>query len=147
MVYVRLGDPEQAVDERAFAVLRQFRAEQPESKRLPLASFKEVVREQYLMLRADAERAIAAIPTLLPEDAAERRAAIKLIQRVISARGEPPAEVKKRLSRIEALFEAGPAAEPAGPGGPAWKVAAAESRPPVRTRPRGTRHAEKARAT
>ena len=134
MVYVRLGDPEQAVDERAFAVLRQFRAEQPESKRLPLSEFKELVREQYLMLRTDAERAVAAIPNLLPEDATERRAAAKLIERVVSAGGEPSSEVKKRLSRIEALFEAGPAAAPAGPGGPAWEVAAAESRPPTHRR-------------
>lgn len=155
MIYVGLGQPERAVDERAFAVLRQFRAEQPESKRLPLAQFKEVLREQYLMLRADMERAVASIPKLLPEDASERRAAAKLIQRVISARGEPPFEVKKRLARIEAMFDAGPPLSPAGPSGEGWKVAAADSRAPIRRR-RGGRRApagsgstrtEKTRAT
>jgi hypothetical protein len=140
MIYVGFAQPERAVDERAFAVLRQFRAEQPESKRLPLAKFKEVLREQYLMLRSDMERAIASIPKLLPENASERRAAVKLIQRVVSARGEPSAEVKRRLARIETLFEAGPAVLPAGPSGDSWKVAAAESRPPIR-RPRRGEHA------
>jgi hypothetical protein len=155
MLYVGVGSPDRAVDERGFAVLRQFRAEQPESKRLPLGKFKELVRDQYLMLRSDEERAIAAIPKLLPGDATERAAAVKLIQRVISARGEPPTEVKQRLARIEALFEAGPAAAPVGPGGPAWKVAAVESRPPTRRRrdgervsgARSTKHEEKTRAT
>jgi hypothetical protein len=134
LLYIGLGRPERAADERGFAVLRQFRDEQPESKRLSLAQFKELVREQYLMLRTDEERAVLAIPELLPEDAAERAAAIKLIRRVVSAIGEPPDEVKKRLARIEALFEAGPAAAPVGPSGAGWKVAAAESRAPTRRR-------------
>jgi hypothetical protein len=136
MIYAALGRAELAADERGFAVLRQFRTEQPEGQRLPLNEFKEVVREQFLMLRADADRAVAAIATLLPEDAAQRRAAAKLIQRVASAGGEPTAEVRKRLAQIEAMFEAGPAAAPVGPGGEGWKVAAAESRAPTRRRSR-----------
>ena len=134
MLYIGLARPEQAVDERGFAVLRQFREGQPESKRLPLAKFTDIVREQYLMLRIDADRAVAAIPKLLPDGADERRTALKLIQRVVSAAGEPSGEMKKRLAQIEALFEAGPAAALAGRGREGWKAAAAESRAPTRRR-------------
>jgi len=136
LLYIALGNPEAVVDERGFAVLRQFRDHQPESKRLPLAAFKELVREQYLMLRGDEDRAFAAIPKLLPEDASERAAAFKLIRQVVSVAGEPSPEVNKRLEQVEALFEAGPTAAPAGPGGRGWKVAAAESRAPTRMRRR-----------
>src|SRR5258708_704118 len=82
LLYVRLGNPHPAVDERAFAVLRQIRAEHPESGRLSLAQFKELVKAQYLKLRIDQERAIAALPKLLTADAKEREAALAVIRRV-----------------------------------------------------------------
>ena len=127
LLYVGLGLPQSAVDERAFAVLRQIRAEHPESGRLSLVQFKELVKEQYLMLRSDQERAVAALPKLLPADAAERDAALALIRRVASAAGEPMGEAKTRLARIEALFAAATAAD-----GEQWEVA-----PPTRGRPHG----------
>jgi hypothetical protein len=108
-------------------VLRQIRADHPGSARLSLAQFKELVKEQYLMLRLDQERAVAALPKLLPEDAAERDAALAVIRRVASAAGEPTGEAKTRLARIEALFAAATALD-----GEQWKVA-----PPTRGRPRG----------
>lgn len=61
------------------------------------------MKEQYLMLRIDQGRAIAALPKLLPADTAERVAALALIRRVASAAGEPSGEAKTRLARIEAL--------------------------------------------
>jgi hypothetical protein len=136
LLYIGLGNPEAVVDERGFAVLRRFRGQQPESERLPLDAFKELVREQYLIVRGDQQRAFAAIPKLLPEDAGERAAALKLIRQVFSAAGEPSPEVKKRLEQVAAVFEAGPAAAPAGAGG-GWNLAAAESRTPTRTRRSG----------
>jgi len=127
--YIRLGDPEGTMDERRFAVLRQLRADQPESRRLSLAQFKEVLRKQYLMLHYDEERAIAALPKLLPADATERAAALAVIGRVISAGGELSDEAKTRMARIEALFEAGPAAVQTGPSAAKLKVAAARALP------------------
>jgi hypothetical protein len=56
-------------------------------KRLLLAKFEEMVREQSLILCRDEERAIATPSELLPEDAAGRAVAVKLIQRVCSAAG------------------------------------------------------------
>src|SRR5262249_11751883 len=41
---------------------------------------KELLREQYLLVRLDEERAIQAIPKLLPPNAEERRAALNAMQ-------------------------------------------------------------------
>ena len=70
LLYTGLGFPEPAADERAFAVLRQIHADHPESVRLSLAQFKELVKEQRLMLRLDQERAVAAPSKFLPMDTA-----------------------------------------------------------------------------
>ena len=48
LIYVRL--PEGKVDERGFAALKQISAELPAAKRVGLARFKEIVKEQYLIL-------------------------------------------------------------------------------------------------
>ena len=131
LLYVGLGSPKPAVDERAFTVLRQIRAEHPESGRLSLAQFKELVKEQYLMLRIAQERAIAALPKLLPGDAKERLAALAVIRRVASAAGEPAGEAKTRLARIEALFAAA-----TGPDAEQWEVMPMRNAP-ARGRQRG----------
>ncbi len=88
------------------------------------------------MLRAGQQRAFAAIPMLLPEDAAERAAALNLIRQVVSAAGEPSHEAKKRLRQVEVLFDAGPAATSAALGGTGCEVASAESRTRTRRRRR-----------
>ena len=130
MIFIALGRLVKGADERGFAVLREVRASRPESRRMPLAKFKELVRDQYLILRHDEERAVAAIPQLLPADAAERTAALGILRRVVAASGEPPAEVQRRLSQIETLFEAGRATKPAPVS---WTVAEA---PGATTSPR-----------
>jgi Protein of unknown function (DUF3141) len=108
LIYVRL--PEGKVDERGFAALKQISAELPAAKRIGLARFKEVVKEQYLILLMDAERAIAAIPKLLPSNRRQCEEALALVRRVLAARGALPEEGSRRLERIEAMF-AGPPPE------------------------------------
>ena len=132
LLYIELGRPQPAADERAFAVLRQIRAEHSESSRLGLAQFKELVKEQYLMLRVDQERAIAALPKLLPAERELREAALAVIRRVIAAGGEPTGEGRTRAMRIEVLL--GDSAEPA-----AERAAAAHSRTPSAQREEPTR--------
>jgi hypothetical protein len=110
LIYVRR--PEGKVDERGFAALKQISAELPAAKRVGFARFKEVVKEQYLILLMDQERAIAALPKLLPEDLREREAALAMVRRVLAARGSLSAEDNQRLKRIEAVF-AGPPAKAA----------------------------------
>src|SRR5262249_10835566 len=66
LIYVRL--PEGKVDERGFAALKQISGELAPAKRVGFARFKEIVKEQYLILLLDAERAISALPKLLLDD-------------------------------------------------------------------------------
>ncbi len=108
LIYVRL--PEGKVDERGFAALKQISAELPAAKRIGLARFKEVVKEQYLILLMDAERAIAALPKLMPANRRQCEEALALVRRVLAARGALPEEGRRRLERVEAMF-AGPPPE------------------------------------
>ncbi|MBV8122236.1 MAG: DUF3141 domain-containing protein [Alphaproteobacteria bacterium] len=102
LIYVRL--PEGKVDERGFAALTQISAELPAAKRVGLVRFKEIVKEQYLMLLLDEERAVAALPKLLPDDRRRCEEALALVRRVLAACGALPAEGRQRLERIEAIF-------------------------------------------
>jgi hypothetical protein len=108
LIYVRL--PESKVDERGFTALKQISEELPAAKRIGLARFKEIVKEQYLILMLDAERAIAALPKLLPGNRRQCEEALALVRRVLAARGDLPEEGRRRLERIEAMF-AGPPPE------------------------------------
>jgi pimeloyl-ACP methyl ester carboxylesterase len=105
LIYVRL--PEGKVDERGFAALKQISAELPAAKRIGVVRFKEIVKEQYLILLLHEERAIAALPKLLPDDRRQCAEALAMVRRVLSARGALPEEGRRRLERIEAIF-AGP---------------------------------------
>jgi pimeloyl-ACP methyl ester carboxylesterase len=108
LIYVRL--PEGKVDERGFAALKQISAELPAAKRIGVARFKEIVKEQYLILLLDMERAIAALPKLLPGNRRQCEEALELVRRVLAARGTLPEEGRRRLERVEAVF-AGPTPE------------------------------------
>jgi hypothetical protein len=105
LIYVRL--PEGKVDERGYAALKQVSAELPSAKRIGFVRFKEVVKEQYLILLLDTERAIAALPKLLPDDRRQCDEELALVRRVLASRGALPEESSRRLERVEALF-AGP---------------------------------------
>jgi len=100
--YVRSA--ESGVDERAFAVVKQLHDAQPPGRPRTMAELKEILHDQAMLLRLDAERAVAAIPKLLPRDPNDRSRTLRAIQRVVTAQGELSAEAKKRLARIERLF-------------------------------------------
>jgi pimeloyl-ACP methyl ester carboxylesterase len=96
--------PEGKFDERSFTILKEINSEQPPSKRISLAKFKELMKEQYLIMMLDEERAAAAIPKLLSVDRAERDATMAMLRRILTARGELSEEGKRRLAHVEALF-------------------------------------------
>ena len=102
LLYVRL--PDGKADERGFAMLQQISSELPAAKRLGPARFKELVKEQFLILRLDEERAITVLPKLLPDDRRACENAFKLIQRVVEASGAVSEEGGRRLAQIETLF-------------------------------------------
>ena len=74
---------------------------------LTLTQFKQVLREQFFSLLLDQEAALAAIPKMLPADAAARAQALAMIRQVSTASGEIDADRAERLARIEALFAPG----------------------------------------
>jgi len=110
LLYVRM--PDGVADERGFAALRQIAGELPAAKRLSLSQFKEVVRDQFLILRLDEERAIATLPKMLPADRPARETVLGMLHRIIEARGKPSEEGARRLKRIEILFGGPSSAKP-----------------------------------
>jgi len=102
LAYIRMGQG--SVDERGFAMLKQLHEAQPTSRLRTLEELKGIVRDQYLLLRLDEARAVAAIPKLLPSDPEERSRTIRAIQRVALAPGEQSDEGKQRLAKIEKFF-------------------------------------------
>jgi hypothetical protein len=102
VIHVRL--PEGGVDERGFAALQALRRARPANRRLTFGEVKALFRDQYLLIRLDEERAVRAIPKLLPDSEPQRRAAWEAVCEVIAARGELPGEGKRRLDRLQELF-------------------------------------------
>jgi pimeloyl-ACP methyl ester carboxylesterase len=104
IAYVRAGDD--GTDERSFAVLKELHDAQPPGRPQSMLQLKEVLREQSLLLRLDQERAVAAIPKILPRDPGERARTLRAVQRVVAAQGKLSKEGQRRLERIEQLMGA-----------------------------------------
>jgi pimeloyl-ACP methyl ester carboxylesterase len=105
------GSARGKVDERGAQALRQMRFAD-DSRRLTLAQFKAMAREQFFLMLLEPEAALAAIPRLLPPDTEERQQALAAIRRVLSAAGDIKGEVAERLKRVTALFETSAGALP-----------------------------------
>jgi hypothetical protein len=99
VLYIGMAGP--GADERAFNVLRQIRGTHGS---LDLAQFKQMLREQYFALLLDREAALAAIPTMLPADAAARAKILETVRRIVSAAGDLGEERAQRIARVEKLF-------------------------------------------
>ena len=98
-----IGMAGQGVDERAFNMLRQLRAEHSD---ITLDQFKRLFREQFFALLLDRNEALAAIPKMLPADTDEKSKILENIRQVVMASGQLRPEVAERLKEIEALFAA-----------------------------------------
>ena len=84
LIYVRL--PSGAFDERGFRMLKTIRELRKANERLSLPQFKEMLREQYLLVLLDEERAIDALPKLLGARRAGQRGGARPRSLVSSAR-------------------------------------------------------------
>ena len=102
LIYV--GLPRAAVDERGFEAVRRIRQAHEDMPALPLSEFKTLVREQYFMLLIDPEAAIAALPSLLPEDMETRGKALAIIRQVLAARGGLSREGEARMQQVARMF-------------------------------------------
>jgi hypothetical protein len=98
-----IGSARGMVDERSIEALRQGRRDYS-GPRLTLPEFKMLVREQFFMLLLDQERALAAIPKMLPDDVKLRRATFAGMRTVLSAAGEVTGERARRLQQVATLF-------------------------------------------
>jgi pimeloyl-ACP methyl ester carboxylesterase len=98
--------PQRSFDKVEFAMLKRLHAAQPPAERRSFAEFKEIVREQSLLVRLDGERAVAAIPKLIENHPEASRASLGALHKVIEAREDGLTEEgRRRLERIDALFE------------------------------------------
>ena len=102
ILYVRA--PERSFDERAFAMLQAIRAMLPTNGQVSMVELKACLKEQYLLVRLDEERAVRAIPKLLPDDEHAKHFGLDALHRMVEARGALTEEGKRRLSRVESLF-------------------------------------------
>ena len=108
LLYVGMGGA--GADERSFNTLRQMRSE---NAGMTLEEFKQTVREQYFSLVLDPEGALAAIPKMLPADAAKRKRLLDAIRRTAEAAGMAAGEGASRLAKLEKVFATGTRAAPA----------------------------------
>jgi hypothetical protein len=95
------GKARGGIDERGFEAVRRIREAHGD---MPLVEFKALVRDQFNMLLIDPDKALAAIPTMLPRDVDTRKMAFGLIKAALGARGEPSVEDKKRMDEVARLF-------------------------------------------
>ena len=102
LLYVGIGRG--AVDERGFNIVRRIRREHEDTQTLPLPEFKKIVRDQFSMLMLDQDAALAAIPSMLPNDLALRRQVFDAVARILGASGSLSEEDQRRLARITELF-------------------------------------------
>ena len=100
-VLLYVGMTRSGVDERGFEAVQRIRAAHGD---MPLAAFKALVREQFNMLLLDTDAALAAIPSMLPDETAPRREAFDLVKTVLTARGPLSDGDQERLRKIALLF-------------------------------------------
>jgi hypothetical protein len=105
-----IGQAAGGADERAFALLAKLRSGRAVAR--PRADVKALIQDQFLLLRQDEARAVAAIPGLLPPSPQERHDLLDALHAVVGAPGQLPPEAHERLSRVEAMFDVGPEAKP-----------------------------------
>lgn len=99
LIYVEMA--ESGVDERNFEALRRMRTKHSDET---LENFKSLIRKQFLTLLLDSDAAIAAIPSMLPENADLRTETFAAIRDVASASGKLVGEKIERLAQIKKLF-------------------------------------------
>lgn len=102
LIYIRIAG--RTVDERGFSILKAVRSMRPAAERLHLAELKGLFRDQFLLVKLDEERAVAAIPKLLPDSREQRQSMLDLLQRVVQAHGDLTPDEERRLRRVESLF-------------------------------------------
>jgi hypothetical protein len=93
--------PNRAADERRFEIVDRLREDDEQS----LQDFKEMLREQFLMLLIDEDRAIETLPDLMTGQAKERDEVLAMIRLIAGTGGALSPDSEDRLARIEKLLD------------------------------------------
>jgi hypothetical protein len=102
LIYVLGGAP--ATDERNFKRLRASRAELEPG--IELSDFKNLVREQFFILKLDREQALNSLPTLLAGSSNDDvDGYISHLEHVFAASGDLSEHAAERFAQIKALFD------------------------------------------
>ena len=102
-VLIWQGMEDKVIDERPFNLIRRLGKEQPPGPLRTLSELKEAIRQQMFVLLLDEERAIAALPKLMP-DRKDRARAVALARRIASAKGPLSASQEARFQHIEQIL-------------------------------------------
>jgi pimeloyl-ACP methyl ester carboxylesterase/tellurite resistance protein len=102
-ILLAIAGAEQMVDARGSRLGRRIREEHPTLGKLSQQQIREIVKEEAFMLRFDPERALAALPRLLPTEQ-ERREAVAIVRQIGYADGEIRPEGEAVLARIEDIL-------------------------------------------
>lgn len=128
------------VDARGAKIAGEAKRRHPVLSRLTHREVKVLAREQAFLLTFERDRALEALPALLPS-MAERRDALAFVHGVIEARGGISAEAAAAIRRIEQILGVKPGALPSQAAAPKLGARARKLAPP------GKRGARKVPAT
>ena len=99
LIYIR--KPDGSIDERGFRMLKIIRDSRGVNKRLTLAQFKTMLKDQYQLVLLDEERAVKALPKLLRAGEPDTDAALEALRELLIAPGPLSKEEKSRAARVE----------------------------------------------
>jgi len=101
LVYIR---SKSGADERGYRLLKSMMDARKANKRLTLTQFRDMLREQFQLVRMDEERAVNALPKLLRPGEPEADAALDALRELIAAPGPLDQEGKSRVVRVEEVL-------------------------------------------
>jgi Protein of unknown function (DUF3141) len=102
-IMLAVAQAEHMFDARGFRLAQRIKEEHPALRKLSREWVRVAAREEAFMLRFDQERALAALPRLLPTEE-ERREAVDIVRRIGYADGEITPESEAMLDEIERIL-------------------------------------------
>jgi pimeloyl-ACP methyl ester carboxylesterase/tellurite resistance protein len=134
-IMLAVAQAEHMFDARGLRLAQRIKQEHPELRRIPREQIRAAAKEEAFMLRFDQERALAALPLMLPSEE-KRREAVEIVRRIGYADGEITPESEAMLAQIERILgldrKSGPAEPPAGESEAGRETKAARRSTPAR---------------
>jgi tellurite resistance protein len=102
-IMLAVAQAEHMFDARGFRLAQRIKQEHPALRGIAREQMRAAAKEEAFMLRFDQERALAALPRMLPTEN-ERREALEIVRRIGYADGEIRAEGEAMLVQIERIL-------------------------------------------